>query len=139
MIVLEFYGTIGPACADELTLRRMAEAGMTGLRFNLSHGSLAEHGDWLALARAAGIRQILIWTLRNHEYSPLGKFDVNKFFRQLAVGTGVGVRYDMGMFVIRVDWGIGLHVPYDTGKSGFYNIRRFKDAQSLHFAVGYPF
>ena len=80
-----------------------------------------------------------VWTLRNHEYSPLGKFDVDKFFRQLAVGTGVGVRYDMGIFVIRVDWGIGLHVPYDTGKNGFYNIRRFKDAQSLHFAVGYPF
>ena len=80
-----------------------------------------------------------VWTLRNHEYSPLGKFDVDKFFRQLAVGTGVGVRYDMGMFVIRVDWGIGLHIPYDTGKSGIYNIRRFKDAQSLHFAVGYPF
>lgn len=80
-----------------------------------------------------------VWTLRNHEYSPLGKFDVDKFFRQMAVGTGVGVRYDMGMFVIRVDWGIGLHVPYDTGKSGIYNIRRFKDAQSLHFAVGYPF
>ena len=36
-----------------------------------------------------------MWTLRNHEYSPLGKFDVDKFFRQLAVGTGVGVRYDM--------------------------------------------
>ncbi len=52
-----------------------------------------------------------VWTSRNHEYSPLGKFDVDKFFRQLAVGTGVGVRYDMGMFVIRVDWGIGLHVP----------------------------
>ena len=80
-----------------------------------------------------------VWTLRNHGYSPLGKFDVDKFFRQLAIGTGVGVRYDMGMFVIRVDWGIGLHVPYDTGKSGIYNIRRFKDAQSLHFAVGYPF
>ena len=80
-----------------------------------------------------------VWTLRNHEYSPLGKFDVDKFFRQLAVGTGVGVRYDMGLFVIRVDWGIGLHVPYDTGKNGIYNIRRFKDAQSLHFAVGYPF
>ena len=80
-----------------------------------------------------------VWSLRNHEYSPLGKFDVDKFFGQLAVGTGVGVRYDMGMFVIRVDWGIGLHVPYDTGKSGIYNIRRFKDAQSLHFAVGYPF
>ena len=57
---MEFYGTIGPACADELTLRQMVEAGMTGLRFNLSHGSLAEHKTWLDLAHAAGIHQILI-------------------------------------------------------------------------------
>ena len=60
VIILEFYGTIGPACADELTLRQMVEAGMTGLRFNLSHGSLAEHKTWLDLAHAAGIHQILI-------------------------------------------------------------------------------
>ena len=80
-----------------------------------------------------------VWTLHEHEYSPLGKFEAKKFFRQMAVGTGVGVRYDMGMFVIRVDWGVGLHVPYETGKSGFYNIKSFKDAQSLHLAVGYPF
>ena len=58
VIILEFYGTIGPACADELTLRQMVEAGMTGLRFNLSHGSLAEHKTWLDLAHAAGIHQI---------------------------------------------------------------------------------
>ncbi len=80
-----------------------------------------------------------VWTLHEHEYSPLGKFEAKKFFRQMAVGTGVGVRYDMGMFVIRVDWGVGLHVPYETGKSGFYNIKSFKNAQSLHLAVGYPF
>lgn len=80
-----------------------------------------------------------VWTLHEHEYSPLGKFEAKRFFRQMAVGTGVGVRYDMGMFVIRVDWGVGLHVPYETGKSGFYNIKSFKNAQSLHLAVGYPF
>lgn len=80
-----------------------------------------------------------VWNLHDQEYSPLGKFDPKNFFRQLAVGTGVGVRYDMGMFVIRVDWGVGLHVPYETGKSGFYNIDSFKNAQSIHLAVGYPF
>ena len=80
-----------------------------------------------------------VWTLHEHEYSLQGKFEAKKFFRQLAVGIGVGVRYDMGMFVIRVDWGVGLHVPYETGKSGFYNIKSFKNAQSLHLAVGYPF
>lgn len=80
-----------------------------------------------------------VWTLQNEEYSPLGKFKMNEFFKQIAVGTGVGVRYDLGMFVIRVDWGLGLHLPYETGKSGFYNIKSFKDNQSIHLAIGYPF
>lgn len=51
---MEYYGTIGPACADEEELRRMFRAGMTGVRMNLSHGGLAEHRDWLErIARAA--------------------------------------------------------------------------------------
>lgn len=66
-------------------------------------------------------------------------FKLQSFFKQLAVGTGVGIRYDIGMFVVRVDWGVGLHLPYDTEKRGFYNIPSFKNAQSLHLAVGYPF
>ena len=32
VIFLEFYGTIGPACAQPETLRQMVEAGMTGIR-----------------------------------------------------------------------------------------------------------
>lgn len=66
-------------------------------------------------------------------------FKPGKFLSQLAVGTGIGFRYDLDFLVLRVDWGIGLHVPYNTGKSGFYNIRHFKDGQALHLAVGYPF
>ena len=54
----------------------------------------------------------------------------------MAVGTGVGLRYDLDFFVIRVDWGVGLHLPY---KSGFYNLPNFGDSHSLHFAIGMPF
>ena len=50
---MEYYGTIGHACADRETLRAMYRAGMTGVRLNLSHGGLAEHRDWLELLRAA--------------------------------------------------------------------------------------
>ena len=57
---MDFYGTIGPACADAGMLRQMVDAGMTGIRMNLSHGSLAEHTDWLALIHSAGVRQLLI-------------------------------------------------------------------------------
>ena len=57
---MEYYGTIGPACADSDTLQNMVEAGMTGIRMNLSHGSLAEHADWLELIHRAGIPELLI-------------------------------------------------------------------------------
>lgn len=68
-----------------------------------------------------------------------GVFKFDRFYRQLAVGTGIGIRYDLDFLVLRLDWGVGLHLPYDTGKGGFYNIDSFKDNQTLHFAIGYPF
>ena len=49
---MDFYGTIGPACAQPAILQHMVEAGMTGIRMNLSHGPLAAHTDWLAMIRA---------------------------------------------------------------------------------------
>jgi len=79
-----------------------------------------------------------VW-MKDDALSDYGKFRFGDFYKQLAWGTGVGLRYDIGMFVVRVDWGIGLHLPYDTDKKGFYNIPSFKKAQSLHLAVGYPF
>ena len=66
-------------------------------------------------------------------------FRFNDFLRQIAVGTGFGFRYNLDFLVLRLDWGVGLHVPYETSKSGFYNITHFKDCQTLNFAIGYPF
>jgi outer membrane protein assembly factor BamA len=45
------------------------------------------------------------------------QFKFSKFFDDLALGTGIGLRYNLGFLVIRLDWGIALHFPYDTGKS----------------------
>lgn len=80
-----------------------------------------------------------VWTVHEDSGRPDSQFKFRNFLTQMAVGTGVGLRYDMGLFVIRVDWGVGLHVPYNTGKSGFYNVKSFRDGQSIHLAVGYPF
>ena len=67
------------------------------------------------------------------------QFQLQNLFKQMAVGTGIGIRYDMDFLVIRLDWGVALHYPFETGKSGFYNIERFKNSHTLHFAIGYPF
>ena len=68
-----------------------------------------------------------------------GKFKFNRFFDQLAVGTGIGLRYNLGFLAIRIDWGVALHLPYNTGRSGYFNASSFSEAQALHFAIGYPF
>lgn len=67
------------------------------------------------------------------------QFKPSRVLSELAVSTGIGIRYDLDFLILRLDWGIGLHVPYDTVKHGFYNIRKFADNQTLHFAIGYPF
>lgn len=70
---------------------------------------------------------------------PGGKLEGRNFFKELAVGTGVGLRVDISMLVIRGDLGIGIHAPYDTGKSGYYNMTSFKNSLAFHLAIGYPF
>jgi len=67
------------------------------------------------------------------------RFNLNRFLNEIATGTGIGLRYDLDFLILRVDWGFGLHLPYDTGKSGYFNIPRFKDMHTLHLAIGYPF
>ena len=71
-------------------------------------------------------------------FSP-GNLKLRHFLNDIALGTGIGLRYDLGFLVLRLDWGIGLHVPYDTGRSGYFNVDGFKRNQALHFAIGYPF
>lgn len=57
----------------------------------------------------------------------------------IGIDVGCGLRYDLDFFVLRLDWGLAIHTPYKTGVSGFFNIPKFKEAQCINFAIGYPF
>ena len=80
-----------------------------------------------------------VWLLRKDENRPGGQLTLRDLGKSIALGTGAGIRYDLTFLVIRLDLGIALHAPYDTGKQGYYNIPKFKDGLGLHFAIGYPF
>ena len=66
-------------------------------------------------------------------------FKPSEFFNDIALGTGIGLRYNLGFLVVRLDWGFALHFPYETEKSGYFNIPSFRRANTIHFAIGYPF
>ncbi len=80
-----------------------------------------------------------VWTLKNEPSRPGGQLKGSSFFKDLALGTGVGLRFNISMLVIRGDLGIGIHAPYDTGKHGYYNMKSFKNSLAFHLAIGYPF
>lgn len=80
-----------------------------------------------------------VWLLHRDEARPGGTLTAGNFLRDLATGTGLGLRFDMGMLVVRGDLGIALHAPYDTGHSGYFNLPSFSKSLAFHLAIGYPF
>ena len=101
----------------------------TEFRFNI----------WKSLKGAVFIDAGNVWLMKEDEWLPGGKIEFKKFFRDLALGTGAGLRYDMSMLVVRADFGIALHCPYDTGYRGYFNIGKFSEGWAFHLAIGYPF
>lgn len=79
-----------------------------------------------------------IWLLKNDPLRPGGKLQGKSFLKDLALGTGAGLRYDMQMIVLRLDVGYGLHTPYSNGTPHYFNVA-FRDAFAVHLAIGYPF
>ena len=128
---------IGPGCYRSTQLRRsyVEQTGDIKLQLNLEYRPHLMGSLYGAVFLDAGN----VWTMHYDTGRPEGYFKFKNFLKEMALGTGVGLRYDIGYFMIRLDWGVGLHVPYETGKTGFYNISKFKDAQAFHLAIGLPF
>ena len=80
-----------------------------------------------------------VWLLKSDPMRPGGTLQAKSFLKDLALGTGVGLRVDVSMLVVRGDLGIGIHAPYDTGRRGYYNMRNFGSSLAFHLAIGYPF
>ena len=82
-----------------------------------------------------------IWLLSKGEESlrPGGHISESRFPTDLALGTGVGLRYDMDFLVVRIDLGIALHNPSSSNNSYFNAPFMRSSNYGLHLAIGYPF
>ncbi len=80
-----------------------------------------------------------VWLLKNDPMRPGGTLEAKNFLREIALGTGFGLRFDISMLVVRADLGIGIHAPYNTGHGGYYNMVNFGKSLAFHLAIGYPF
>ncbi len=82
-----------------------------------------------------------IWTLREYKEQPGGQFDVENFWKQIAVAYGLGIRLNFGYFILRLDGGMkAVNPAYESGPDRYPAIHPNlgRDFQ-LHFAVGLPY
>jgi outer membrane protein insertion porin family len=87
-----------------------------------------------------------IWLWNDPNSDKKREFDSGSFLSELAVGTGLGLRFDFNFFVLRLDTAFPLRKPYlerkdrwvmddiDFGSSGWRG-----DNLVYNIAIGYPF
>ncbi len=82
-----------------------------------------------------------VWTLLPYGDQKGGNFQFDTAYKQIALGYGMGLRFDFSYFILRLDWGIKAYDPSKTGSNAwrFNNTWNINDDTALHFAVGYPF
>lgn len=82
-----------------------------------------------------------IWAINSKDNRPGAVFKFDEFYRQIAVGTGTGLRFNFTYFLFRLDLGMKLRDPsQEPGRRlipGNYRINW--DHFNLSFAIGYPF
>lgn len=79
-----------------------------------------------------------VWTLRDESSRPDGQLTASAI-DQLATDCGIGLRYDLGMLVLRFDLGIPLHDPSESSARYYNPSGSFFGNLGYHLAIGYPF
>lgn len=88
-----------------------------------------------------------IWMLKKDTLRAGADIQFKNLYKDLAIGTGLGLRVDFTYFVIRLDWGIPIKKPYPTkNSSGWYlsewtlgDVRWRRENIIWNIAIGYPF
>lgn len=52
-----------------------------------------------------------VWLRQKNPSKPGGEFELNRFYKEIAIGSGVGIRADFNFFILRLDVGLKVRDP----------------------------
>jgi outer membrane protein assembly factor BamA len=79
-----------------------------------------------------------IWNVLDREDDPRAIFDGFSDLNEIALGSGFGVRYDFGFFVLRFDVGFKTYNPARAEGNRWFEQYNFSDSV-LNVGINYPF
>jgi len=80
-----------------------------------------------------------IWTIKDYEAQPGGKFKFSNFYKEIALAYGLGLRFDLGFLLLRLDWGIQAYDPTRDSGEKWVIFKPALNRTAWHFGIGYPF
>jgi len=87
-----------------------------------------------------------IWLVNEDTLRPGGKFELEKFHKELAVGLGFGLRVDVNLVVLRFDWAFPVRKPWLPENErwvfdqiDFFSRKWRKENILWNISIGYPF
>ncbi len=85
-----------------------------------------------------------VWDSHKDEDRKGAEFSFDRFYREIALSGGVGLRFNFGYFILRADLGMKLHDPAGSGRWAFTpkpdgSKRVSSDDFCLSIGIGYPF
>ncbi|PKP20150.1 MAG: hypothetical protein CVU05_09770 [Bacteroidetes bacterium HGW-Bacteroidetes-21] len=129
--------TLGPGSYENSPLRVPNQTGDIKLEANLEYRFKLFWVIEGALFADAGN----IWDIYKEEERESGYFDPNKFYNDIAIGTGIGFRFDFSFFIFRLDWGLKVRDPAMPSGSRLIITDGKLDRSDYTFnlGIGYPF
>jgi outer membrane translocation and assembly module TamA len=129
--------TLGPGGFDQsLTSTRFDKIGNIQLESNFEyrfHLFKSFYGAWFVDAGN-------IWTSYTDPQKPNGKFQSSEFYKEIAIGSGFGLRYDFSFFILRFDLAVRVRDPqYAENDRWMFDKQPIRKTTILNFGIGYPF
>ena len=80
-----------------------------------------------------------IWDISNSEVTEdAAKFKGVHSLKDIAIGSGFGMRYDLSFILIRLDLGFKTYEPYLKSKNKWFEHSNFNNVV-FNFGISYPF
>lgn len=80
-----------------------------------------------------------IWSVKDNR--PGTEFSLDRFYKEIALGSGFGVRYDFSYVILRLDLGVKMHDPALVEGARWISPGDYLKSGNVNFVfgIGYPF
>ena len=126
---------LGPGAYSQTNDNTFDKIGDSQIEFNLEY----RFNIYKFLNGAFFVDAGNIWLLKPDALKPNGDLKIDKFYKELATGTGMGLRADFDFFILRLDAAFKIYSPkLPEGDRWMFN-KKPLTTTVFNFGIGYPF